>query len=162
EEIWPALAAHEPVAVPYGLPTTREALIDGVLARLGLGQERGDIAPILPILPILPVAPAAAPLERPTTMVVPALRMAPRRRAARDALGEQWNRRRPLVIGAAAAALLLVVACIVFSLDVIGPGGNRAQDLGSAAAQATNAAQPADTATALSTPSPMPSATRTK
>ncbi len=55
----PALGGFQPVTAPYGMPGFHEALIDGVLQRLGLAQQPGALTPVLP-LP-LPIGPASAP-----------------------------------------------------------------------------------------------------
>jgi len=55
----PALRGFQPVTAPFGMPRFHEALIDGVLQRLGLERQPGALTPALP-LP-LEVGPQSAP-----------------------------------------------------------------------------------------------------
>jgi hypothetical protein len=55
----PALRGFQPVTAPFGMPRFHEALIDGVLQRLGLERQPGALIPALP-LP-LEVGPQSAP-----------------------------------------------------------------------------------------------------
>jgi hypothetical protein len=59
EAVPPALGGSQPVTAPYGMPGFHEALIDGVLQRLGLARQPGALTPVLPLS--LPIGPASAP-----------------------------------------------------------------------------------------------------
>ncbi len=181
----PALGRSQPVSAPYGMPGFHEALIDGVLQRLGLAQQPGALTPVVP-LPIGPTSapgsPAfdgaaaaasaadahapSAPLELATTAVVPVPVMsAPVMPVPPRALTWQQRierRRRPIAIGVGASLALLLIACVAFSLGVGSPGNGAADRLDTGILGGSHGAAPTETATATASPAPTPSPTRAK